>query len=210
MPWRDDYKIIFVHIPKTGGSSIQGVLHMYNEKKTGFGDISLDGKIKSGQHLSLVDIEKYIGYDKFSTYTKIAVCRNPYTRFVSEFHWRKKHWEKKNVGIYVDINTLLDRAEHAVRNKDYYDRKKDPFGDHFIPQSEFIFDSDGTMVIDRLFRFENFKEIEKYLIQEYGCKKCPKNNQSVHQDEKKTLTQEHKDRIYDLYRRDFELLGYDR
>jgi len=186
---------------KTGGSSVQLVLHMYGNSKMGFGDISLDGRIKSGQHLSLVDIERYIGHDKFSTYTKITVCRNPYTRFVSEFHWRRGN---------VDINTLLERAEHAVHNKDYYDRKKDPVGDHFIPQSEFIFDSDGIMVIDRLFRFENFKEIEEYLKQEYGCKNCPKDNQSVSQDKKIALTQEQKDRIYNLYQRDFELLGYDR
>lgn len=206
MPLCIDYNLLFIHIPKTGGQSIEKALGVYGPSvEKIWGDITLDGKTKSGQHLSLVDIEKYIGHDKFSTYTKIAVCRNPYTRFVSEFHWRKMHFERD---LTVDI--LLNRIENVVHNKDYYDIKKCRFGDHFIPQSEFIFDSDGIMVIDHLFRFENFKEIDEYLIQEYGCKKCPKDNQSVPQDKKIILTQEQKNRIYNLYQRDFELLGYDR
>ena len=68
MPLCIDYNLLFIHIPKTGGQSIEKALGVYGPSvEKLWGDITLDGKTKSGQHLSLVDIEKYIGHDKFST-----------------------------------------------------------------------------------------------------------------------------------------------
>ena len=69
----DEYKFIFIHINKTGGSSI--------EKVFDYEDI---------KHERATQIRAKIGEEKWGEYFKFTIIRNPWERLVSEYFYRKK------------------------------------------------------------------------------------------------------------------------
>lgn len=79
------YKFIFVHIPKTAGTSIGNALTTVMPR-FGYGSITPAGTDK---HQHVLDL---IGLQKSEDYFKFAFVRNPWDRHVSNyFHQRKKN-----------------------------------------------------------------------------------------------------------------------
>ena len=79
------YKWVFVHIPKTGGSSISHILN------------KIEGTESIKTHGSILEVK-----DNISDYYKFTIVRNPYTRFMSEyFHQIRKKETNKNFEFYI-------------------------------------------------------------------------------------------------------------
>jgi len=70
------YPLIFVHVPKTAGSSVNDVLEI-NNKRTG--------------HKTLKEIQNNIDLDIYNKYTKFSIIRNPFDRMVSLYSYRIKN-----------------------------------------------------------------------------------------------------------------------
>jgi hypothetical protein len=70
-----DKKIIFIHIPRTGGSSVE---KYFNFK------FSSDWKPKTAQHLTLEEYSNHYDLDK---YFKFTIVRNPWDRLISWYLW---------------------------------------------------------------------------------------------------------------------------
>ncbi|MGY8932346.1 MAG: sulfotransferase family 2 domain-containing protein [Flavobacteriales bacterium] len=195
MPWNNTHKILFIHIPKTAGSSLETALEIYGKKE--FGYETKNGK--AIQHYLWKDYKKEYPHI-FNTYTKISIVRNPYTRFLSEYYW----CEIEGVGkkSNQEFDDFLSFAEEVVKGKKYNDSI---YHDHFIPQYHFIYDaSKQEIVTDKLFYFENIDVLKNFLKNQN--QKLPhalktKKNKLV-------LNQVQKDRIYNLYKEDFKILNY--
>jgi hypothetical protein len=71
-----DIKIVFIHVPRTGGSSIKEALGLYDKIYK-----------KDLYHMSAVDIP-----DVCKDYFKFAFVRNPWDRFVSLYFYNKSDW----------------------------------------------------------------------------------------------------------------------
>jgi hypothetical protein len=202
MVWCHERKIIFVHIPKTAGSSIENALGLLRSGcENGYGYKDIDGRPVALQHLLPDGIRKIIGEEAFSRYTKFTVCRNPYNRIVSEYHWRVCN----KIGRVRSFDGFLDEVENVIKNNLYNN-----YSDHFIPQSDFIYDSEGNQMVDHLFRFEKLDKVEQFLQDNFGTDKLKRLETSVPSRGKIVLTNEQKERVYKLYERDFILLGYDK
>ena len=96
MPINNRLKIVFVHIPKTGGSSIEESLDMYGFQNSGENSI-FDPTILFGHELQLMTADEIFAYleaNRFDPYKYlwISVVRNPFDRFVSEYLWRSR-WD---------------------------------------------------------------------------------------------------------------------
>jgi hypothetical protein len=76
----DKNKIIFVHIPKNGGTSITKVLSKY---------------IKCTHH--------NVNFDKIKDYNNLIVIRDPISRFISSVNYTINHYREENIN-----NILLD------------------------------------------------------------------------------------------------------
>jgi len=112
MPVNHKYKLIFLHIPKSAGSSVANFIssatgekwdlwgkyrdeEQYSELYPGRSSISrLDPSRKDPRqknnayhHLILSDIKCAMGDDIFSTYSKFCVIRNPWDRLVSMYEY---------------------------------------------------------------------------------------------------------------------------
>ena len=140
MPYNDNLKTVFLHIPKTGGTTITrllGILRLNSENPE---------VIPSPQHLTCALLKTEMGPEKYDRYFKFTFVRNPWSRLVSEYFWRQGGPRRR---VNMTFSEFTEFAEVMVCRGRYYDQR---FADHFIPQIEY------TRDIDRIFRFERFAD----------------------------------------------------
>ena len=187
MPVSHKHKVVFVHIPKTGGKSVSKMLGI----KKGNDNYYYSGKENERTHYT-VDM---IPYD----YYKFAFVRDPYTRIKSQHLHRMRNLAAKR----EPTNKSISFVEYCRVLSDRWDVIKyvnHLYKSHVIPQTDYI-----NKEVD-LYRFEDFDNECKRLCDrlEIDCK-VPKINVSgetcEHTDETKEITAR-------LYKSDFELLDY--
>jgi len=101
-------RFLFIHVPKTGGNSIQFVLKEYADDEIITQDKDgQDGTDRFGlwnrqygttKHTTLNQYYSAIDADLYQTLFKFAVIRNPWDRMISLYfspHRRKKQWNRK-------------------------------------------------------------------------------------------------------------------
>jgi len=202
-------KIIFVHIPRTAGTSFEHFLGLNN--KESWWDLEYNyitpgspkKSIKALQHLSYSEYVNRV--DNIRDFFIFAIVRNPYTRFKSDWKWRKtfKHPYTK-FGRTFDY--FLDEAEKVIE-KGFFN--EDAFSDHLAPQYNFVHDENGICRVDHIGGFEELGKTvelirEKFKIQHPSF--FGKNSTKYVEDF--NLTDDHKERIYRMYKIDFDTFGY--
>jgi len=190
-------EFIFVHIPKCGGSTVEAAFNMLNVKH-GYG-------IKNGkamQHYLYSDYRAMLGEEAFDRYYKFAIVRNPYTRFISEYHW----CEIENVGKACgqNIDDFIMYCEEIIEQEDYC---ATVYHDHFRPQYKYIYDDRGRLMVDKVFKIEEYEEVERMLYDKYKIRIKEKVLVGNY-DRSANLTEKQKKRVYKMCQKDFELLGY--
>jgi hypothetical protein len=148
MPVDHDRKLLFIHIPKTGGTTILTLLDLWQKDRSAnlqtlfgdFGGFDL-------QHLTLSQAEQYLTKGEFASYFKTAFVRNPWDRAVSAALWRTRF---RDQGIR-DLRDYIDWAERV--NKDGPRHSSDV---HALPQSTFVIGAGGRVGVACIGRFENF------------------------------------------------------
>lgn len=132
-------KILFVHIPKTAGSSISKILY----------DNGLDNwnRVWPRHHdpYSYLNEANLINDKVFS----FAVVRNPYTRTYSCYKQYNKT-NKKDISFAEYLNNTKQGKISTISPMLH------------IPQSFYIMDQD-IIQVNRLYKFENLKELENEL-----------------------------------------------
>ena len=76
----DTHHFLFIHIYKTGGSSIREALAPYCQE-----DFSKDRP--GGEHLKGIDVKKIIGPEKYDRCFKFCFVRNPWDLLVSFYFY---------------------------------------------------------------------------------------------------------------------------
>ena len=197
MPISHKYKLIFIHIPKCAGISVWHSLDLTISEEN---LISITPPIL--QHLLPKQLKgKYIKKEIWDTYKKFTIIRNPYDRVISDYFWMKGNAEAKRLitGTFDDFLTL---REEVVNNNNY---DQDVYFDHFYPM-HFYFEG---IQYDRVIRFENINKEYEELRQSFGIANAlPHVNESDRKDF--VLNKAQQDRIYKLYKKDFEQLGYEK
>lgn len=214
--------MIFIHVPRCGGTSVELALNMfylledgykqrldkairhhyskvYHRCKYGYGIING----KAMQHYLYSDYIKLLGKAVFDAYYKFAIVRNPYTRFISVYHWCQIEGTGNIAG--QGMNEFISYCEKIVKREDY---ALTVYHDHMIPQHKFIYDDNDNLMVDEVFGFERYDKVEKMLNDRCGV--VPKKEFAGSYDKSFSLTMEQKKRIYDLYKKDFELLHYEK
>ncbi len=185
----EETNTIFVHVPKAAGTSIVNLLY----------------KRHDWCHLALCDYEFEIGKEKFNSYKKLTFVRHPVDRFISAFNYLKytssieydKCWAHKYINS-LDINEFVSvwLTEENVKNSSI---------DHFRTQMSFICDKrcfNGIFKVEEMNDKEN--EITKFIPDfSLGFRK----NKSVTKEN--ILTKKSIDRIFEVYKCDFDNFGYE-
>lgn len=219
MPISHKHKIIFVHVPKAAGSSINKILECNSENEMFSYDWfrNLKNKPELPKNLSFEEIIK-IQYchpqhlkahqlkllfkNEWDNYYKFAIVRNPYDRFVSEYEYIKNHPVNKALD-FKDLDFLA--FTKAVCSLPTFTRQL-IFDYHFDLQKDFL-TSDNRIIVDEVYRFENLYPLFKRL-------KIMTGNDEVHElayktkDYKEYYCKESKYMVEKLFKDDLNYFSY--
>jgi len=187
------YECVFIHIPKTAGTS---VLTCLMEEQI-FRD-----------HANYLDYKR-IDPLKFEKYFKFCFVRNPYDRAVSFFEYLKRGGNQSDDLYFQElIKNVFPTFEGFVL--EYLD--KDRIHEHvlFRPQYLFIYDYKEECQVDYIGHYEYLKEDFEFVCDEIGASfELPlKNKVQRNPYENYYSNTLVKERIYNLYSKDFDLLKY--
>lgn len=126
----DHGPIFFVHVPKTGGTSVEdylirrfGPLALNDVNKRG--GVTGTGLITAVNHLSAIDLQEMIPAQSILTF---AVVRNPLTRLLSEYSWQRG----ASFMSRLSFSTWLRVMVHACA------REARVYGNHIRPQDQMV------------------------------------------------------------------------
>ena len=208
--------LIFVHIPKTGGSFIEGKLKIINEVLYG------TYKIFGGHH----SINKFISklnIDNISSYNRFAVVRNPYDRIISAYNYLKKtkishRIEWNNLSSPLSISDFICSIYNLYKKKKLLVIKKENW--HFQQQYKFVVnDLNKKNILCNILKYENLQDDFEKFIELYKKKKniynlfyniiYKKIKIKEHYDILNILNFNDINMINEIYKEDFLLFGYD-
>ena len=215
MPISHKHKIIFVHIPKTAGQTIEKSLNIFGEDNSGKLKASMDilyGILngKSLQHLTIQEIKK-IRESEFRIYKKIAFVRNPFDRIISEYFWRMQYFGKKMIKfknfLVEEVIPRKNGIPKVMKNFYKHENVVKLIDDHYMDQYKFITDNKGNIMVDFIGRFENLNDDFKkacgleLINQKIQCTK--------HNNYKEYYDSETKLLVEKCYKKDLELFKYE-
>src|SRR5262245_32886041 len=174
-----DRGVVFIHIPKTGGTSIKkmfGILRATNAFIAPWQDCLLQlSRAPLQYHFTWLDLKRNLSSEFLTKAYKFAFVRNPWDRFVSEFFWRRRWYVRKNPALTRDYHYRLEHLSSLdafVRVLELPEEKRiDPcngFDGHVEPQLTFVVDERRRIVLDFLGRFESFEADLKKIAAETG------------------------------------------
>ena len=204
MPVCDQYRCVFVHIPRTGGSSIEKVLKLGNESNredlaTVTGWIETDAIRAHGfvspvlQHLTLDDLCRLLPRDLLETRFKFCFVRNPWERMLSAYLFDRNHYRH----AHGSADGFPPLAEYL--------RQLNPF--QRLEQCDYI-DSDITM--DFVGRFETLATDFIHVARRISLPSpgLPHVNRTRHQHYSSYYTDEARAIVADLFPRDIARFDY--
>ena len=205
MPIDHKNKFIFVHIPKAGGTSIERLFNIDKRKNLyqGLDGIRHNGVSFSLQHLTAKQLKKHPETKKyFNNYFKFSFVRNPYDRILSEYFWLHR----------INKIGMKDTPENFKIWVKKFLKKMDK--DHKLPQYQYLYDNDDNLMVDFIGKIETINDDFKEVLKKIKHREIslPHHNKNKKNKEIKDsyLTEEIKDIIYDIYKKDFELFSYKR
>ena len=165
------HKFIYIHIPKCAGSSVEKFLNSTVH-------VEWDELNKIWvQHATAKQIKEIYCQD-YDQYFKFTFVRNPWDRAVSDYMWVQQ--ELKITGDFK--NYLLLEDVFDTPRLHYPHLNQLGRGDHIIPQSDFVLDSEGNFMVDFIGRFETLQWDINIVCDRLGIPRStlPRENQSKH------------------------------
>ena len=193
----DGKRILFVHIPKTGGTSVERWLETLGPLRLHAIGTPLPMRV-TPQHLRHTDIEMMLGEDYFDY--AFATVRNPFTRLESEYRMQATLAEEGFWGKAPKFGYWLETALGRMA--------RDPHADdnHLRPQWEFL----GDAV--EVFRLEDGLDVAMQTVAtQIGAPPPPEDSSHALKTERRLLRWRKTDitRVRKAYAQDFEQFGYD-
>jgi hypothetical protein len=193
-------KCIYIHIPKTAGTSVEQYL-----RENGKNELQYHG-VRNGRsmhHFTAFDLKHEVPFI-FNKYYKFSIVRNPYDRLLSEYYWTPI--------IGVGFKSGQTKADFITYVSKVVNKKlffNNIFNDHFIPQYLFIYNG-KKILIDQLFKYEDLDYTINYLKEKLDIHiEFPCLNKSMNSTITKIgWTDRQKERIYKIYQKDFILFNY--
>ena len=190
----DQYRCIFVHIPKCAGISVSRSL---------FGNVS-------GAHHSIRKFQIMFSPDEFADYFKFTFVRNPWDRLVSAFHFLKKggltvqdkDWSDRYLTPYPDFDAFV---RNGIQHRRIFDFP------HFRPQYTYICLFGRQPAMNFIGHFENLSWDFDYICQTLKLDTSLKSlnrNPDRESDFRKYYTNETREIVGRLYADDIRMLGY--
>ena len=185
-----NHNFIFIHIPKTGGSSIEKLfLKKY-----------INGGLNT-KHKTINSFKRNLEEATFKNYFKFCCIRNPWERMVSYYHFRARDENQKG---------FQKRYKNFTFKQYLLSLKKGSLPT--LNQSKWIFGQKKQegILVDYVMKFENLQSdfnivCDKIGVQRQELEHVNKTNHGKYQE---YYTEETKEIVDAMYKKDIERLGY--
>lgn len=200
------HNAFFFHTPKTGGTSVE--IFFLNDDGIPVDHHELSQKLTSEQKSKYI-ISKKVKEFQYESQHITCECaikmelwkniqysftfvRNPWDRFVSEYHWLHQRMKKKYTIDQVIQMYISEKSSH------------------FIPQWKYAY-SGNTKIVDDIFQLENIEYAEKTLSNKLGVdvqfKSYNKTKRAAGY--KDFFTGDMRKRLESVFEKDMDLFGYE-
>ncbi len=235
-----DLKLIFIHTPKCGGLFVEKILDRFygfntyyfthenhnlfvdnenndeNEKIHGFLRITKQGVLRYFMTSDIHNKKTDMTLDKWKSYTKFAIKRNPYDRFISACKYinvsnYKNSIDKRRISKKLIVDkSLINTDIKNINNYNYFHL--------YISQYDHLIDSNNEFKIDYMINFENLNNELCYFLLNNGVNKIQHrqillnnfklNTSSINENYTKYYNQEIINFVNDIFTKDFEKFEY--
>jgi len=183
-------RFIFVHVPKSAGTSVRSALKRFRD---------YDPNAKT-RHETISDFLSRHG-PEYAEFFQFAFVRNPWDRMVSAYFYTKQ--KRSEV---AEIQSLTFRAflGEVERNAEWVKNR------HSIrPQIDFVTDKQGNQIVNFIGSFENLAHDFAVVCAAVGIRRrLRQKNVSVHKAYTAYYDTWSRDFIAERYRKDIERFGY--
>ncbi len=218
MLYSSDYKFLFIHVPKTAGSSLHRVLQPLSvePKRTLMSSLTRRLPIvepPDRAHFRIHDtartIRAKLSPTVYDGLTSFAAVRNPFDHAVSHYEYMKQYRSPKIAERFAGISFI-----------DYLQFRAQPMrtGDRLFVrmphQSYFLCDADGQRLVTKVLKFETIDADYAALAETLGLPvhELPRVNATKSRKGREPFQTYYDDKAVDLVRRiyapDFETFGY--
>ncbi|SJM31029.1 sulfotransferase family 2 domain-containing protein [Mesorhizobium delmotii] len=201
---------IFIHIPKTAGTSVTRALEPWSPKpqRTQWRRLLSHLPVRETsqnaflrQHGKASWVKHKLPAEIYDSAYKFAVVRNPFELAVSTYYFRRDYLSgrRRNRARVLDFKTFLRYLERKNRFVQ-------------VDQTSWISDRQGNLIIDEVLRFETLAEQFNALVERLdlpGEVKLPRATVNAPYDYRAVYDGGAKSIVRRLYSRDFERFGYE-
>lgn len=217
MPVSHSHKTIFVHIPKTAGTSVEAVLGMHGDKKdigvVPYFNQQLDHEHLYGgplQHMTAQGIRATLNNESaFQSYFKFTIVRNPWDRLVSALAWTGQKWARGEELSAADFERQV-AAAHALFVEAMSAGRPTKLPPFLYPQCLYVLDPDQRMLVDYIARYENLTADWPVICARLGVElELPRRMKSHHRHYRDYYSAQTRDLVAEMYAPDLGLFHYE-
>lgn len=200
------HRCIFIHVPKTGGSSVEKLIWTPAQRTPEFlcrGFVSeFHNKYQTGglQHLLARQVRREVGAAVFDNYLRFSLVRNPWDKAVSQYAYMAQRPDlRRFVGMpeACEFKRYLELIEHRRHVQ-------------WEPQLNFLVDEQGQWLVDHIGRYEEFDRCVPQLLRLLGITagELPRVNPSQRRPYPTYYDDEARDMVAERYADDIRAFGY--
>ncbi len=139
-------KFVFIHINKTGGTSVGRALG-----------------IQPKQHFTAQEVIHKIGQQHWNEAFTFTIVRNPWDKVVSHYRYRVKTNQNKMKDLPIPFEEWVRKTYGKDKDPVYYNNPK-----MFLPQMDWISDKSGKICVDFVGRLEQIEDDFAHIISMIG------------------------------------------
>lgn len=225
MPVSHSHRFIFIHIPKTAGTSALETFRSAGVQMEYDGSNLWDvfaghprgpelvdcyrrtfrvGTLAYAQqqHMPAAVLKNLISADVWDGYFKFAFVRNPWDLLVSGYHYQTGALTPEQRALNPDASALLERCRDFSDVVRCYPMIR-------ADMSSFFTDDRGELMVDFVGRYESIDEDFAYVCRQIGIEApLSHENRSDHASYREYYTPETRDIVARHFARDIERFGY--
>lgn len=207
-------KFLFIHIAKTGGTSVRSALQKYRWRDPYYAPIWLASKlssmanhelaIKLPRHAKAIAAKEMLPHEFYDSLFKFAFVRNPWDLQVSSYH----HIQRERPNLMKPNESF---AEFLQRKLDPEREWQYHIDTSITPQSNYLVDLNGELIVDFIGHYETLQQDFDHCCKVIGIPRIELPHKRKAGDRlayREYYTQETQALVEEAFARDIELLGY--
>jgi len=207
-------KFLFIHIAKTGGTSVRSALQKYRWRDPYYAPIWLASKlssmanhelaIKLPRHAKAIAAKEMLPHEFYDSLFKFGFVRNPWDLQVSSYH----HIQRERPNLMKPNESF---AEFLQRKLDPEREWQYHIDTSITPQSNYLVDLNGELIVDFIGHYETLQQDFDHCCKVIGIPRIELPHKRKAGDRlayREYYTQETQALVEKAFARDIELLGY--